>query len=956
MNAPATRHTTDQVLRSYGLGELDDASSAIVESHLVNCTECRSRLTRSSAGTFFGRRDDRRSTNLSVSDESMIDGALCRMPTTPPTLDSLPQGLVDHANYEIKRELGHGGMGVVYLAHNTMMGRDEVLKVIGRHVLERPGVLERFQREIRAVARLCHPNIVTAYSAFRLDGGLVFAMEYVEGLDLARLVQSKGPLPVSHAAYFAHQAALGLQHAHERGMVHRDVKPHNLMLTHDGKSRVVKILDFGLAKANREQKLDSGLTSEGQALGSPDYNAPEQILNAQDADIRADIYSLGATLFYLLTGRPPFIANSLYDLYQAHISRDVEPLNLLRPEVPSELAALVSKMMTKDPTRRFQTPAELHALTSFFKPKPLKLQTRVTQAEPDTPSGMKITKPSTPNEPANDLVVSTDHGSSSAKQAETPWNRLIDFREPVPVEASPLTAPRHERSRWFWPTVSVAFVLGVLCTAWIALSPGKVKVKTSEGFIVLENVPKDSVVLVDGDKVSFNWPGDNRPLEIQVVPGKHKVQVEKGGFRTFGESVTVKTDGSEEVTVRLEPLDVSKSGDAAGSPPALVVSGLPNTPALDDFKAGSVWVSELQGHTFKILERGEETFKASLKIGEQVREAGGILKNGYLHWPNQDANGVAGDAESAYTGEIKGDEIALSWSTPGGLIREKITLRLSRPAEKVAEHSSAPSLKKPTETELSSRVTFDPDTIYRLTTCFLPQKSLDFRTDEKNSQDLPVQVETGHGPGQQWRIYPLGDGWFRITSNSKPGKSLDLDNTNFPVLADTTDNPGQRWKFTPIHDGWLRLINGRVPGKSLDVMNNGSDKNGLYLANTGNWTGQLWKVVGLGKITGADDGVPVALQFLAGQKAFAPNTTYRLTTCFLPQKSLDFRTDERNRDLPVQVETGNVPGQRWRIYPLGDGWFRITSNSKPGKSLDLDNTNFPVLADTTDNPGQRWKF
>ena len=247
-------------------------------------------------------------------------------------------------------------MGVVYLAHNTLMGRDEVLKVMGRQIMERPGVLERFLREIRAVAKLRHPNIVTAYSATRLGESIVFAMEYVDGLDLSKLVKAKGPLPVAHACNFVHQAALGLQHAHEEGLVHRDIKPGNLMLSRKGDKATVKILDFGLAKATREEKVDGGLTSEGQALGTPDYIAPEQILDAPTADIRADIYSLGGTLYYLLTGRPPFQANSLYDLYQAHISRDADPLNLVRPEVPAELAALVAKMMAKDPARRFQTP------------------------------------------------------------------------------------------------------------------------------------------------------------------------------------------------------------------------------------------------------------------------------------------------------------------------------------------------------------------------------------------------------------------------------------------------------------------------------------------------------------------------------------------------------------------------------------------------------------------------
>ena len=271
----------------------------------------------------------------------------------------MPPALANHSDYEVLRELGRGGMGVVYLARNTLMGRLEVLKVVGGDLIRRPEVLDRFLREIRSAARLHHPNIVAAYSAIRLGESLVLAMEYVEGLDLARLVKTTGPLPVAQACGFIYQAALGLQHAHEHGMVHRDIKPANLILAREGTRPVVKVLDFGLAKVTSEGQVDTSLTREGQMLGTPDYIAPEQIRDAQSADIRADIYSLGCTFYYLLTGGPPFSGKNLWDLYQAHLSRDAGPLNLVRPEVPVELAAMVAKMMAKEPGTRFQTPGEV---------------------------------------------------------------------------------------------------------------------------------------------------------------------------------------------------------------------------------------------------------------------------------------------------------------------------------------------------------------------------------------------------------------------------------------------------------------------------------------------------------------------------------------------------------------------------------------------------------------------
>jgi serine/threonine protein kinase len=274
--------------------------------------------------------------------------------------------LADLPDYDVLRELGRGGMGVVYLAQNKIMGRMEVLKVVGGHLVNRSGVLDRFLREIRHVARLQHPNIVTAYSAFRLGENLVLAMEYVEGLDLSRVVKSRGPLPVPDACDYIRQAALGLQHAHEHGMVHRDMKPGNLMLTGHGNQALIKVLDFGLARIQSGGAADGTLTAQGQMLGTPDYIAPEQISNAQQADIRADIYSLGCSLYYLLTGVPPFQGNSLYEILQAHHDRDPKPVNSTRPDLPMNLAALVSKMMAKDPDQRFQTPAEVaHALEAF---------------------------------------------------------------------------------------------------------------------------------------------------------------------------------------------------------------------------------------------------------------------------------------------------------------------------------------------------------------------------------------------------------------------------------------------------------------------------------------------------------------------------------------------------------------------------------------------------------------
>jgi hypothetical protein len=307
MGATAAVHPTDPTLLAYGLGKLDDASADSVNKHLESCPDCQRRVAEMSSDSFLGRLrqvqgrpDSTGPVVSSLAGLSMLDAGASS--PAQPASSTLPPGLADHPDYDVVRELGQGGMGTVYLAHNKLMDRHEVLKVVSSHLVKRHGVPDRFLVEIRNAARLHHSNIVTAYSAMRTGDSIDYAMEYVEGLDLAKLVKAKGALPVSNACNYVHQAALGLQLAHELGLVHRDIKPSNLMLARQGNRAVIKVLDFGLAKVKSEGAVDGGLTHEGQMLGTPDYIAPEQLSDARQADIRADVYSLGCTLYYLLTG------------------------------------------------------------------------------------------------------------------------------------------------------------------------------------------------------------------------------------------------------------------------------------------------------------------------------------------------------------------------------------------------------------------------------------------------------------------------------------------------------------------------------------------------------------------------------------------------------------------------------------------------------------------------------
>jgi serine/threonine protein kinase len=269
--------------------------------------------------------------------------------------------------YKLLDRLGSGGMGSVYLCEHVFMRRRVAVKVLPAAHAQDPAALERFYREARAVAALDHPNIIRAHDIDQ-DGDLHFLiMEYVEGASLHDLVKRHGPMEPHVAADFIRQAALGLEHAHERaGLVHRDVKPDNILVDRRG---VVKVLDMGLARFFQDTGDQLSDEYKQEVLGTADYLAPDQVIDGPNVDIRADIYSLGATFYFCLTGRPPFGEGSAALKRIWHQVRQPKPVRSLRPEVPPELADVVAKMMAKNPSQRYQTPAEVaEALQPWARP------------------------------------------------------------------------------------------------------------------------------------------------------------------------------------------------------------------------------------------------------------------------------------------------------------------------------------------------------------------------------------------------------------------------------------------------------------------------------------------------------------------------------------------------------------------------------------------------------------
>jgi serine/threonine protein kinase/formylglycine-generating enzyme required for sulfatase activity len=267
-------------------------------------------------------------------------------------------------NYVLLDKLGQGGMGAVYKASHRRMKRIVALKVLSPDLTKTEEAVSRFLREVEAAGRLQHPNIVTAFDADCVGKTHFLVMECVEGSDLSSLVKAKGPLAVDKAVHCVVQAAKGLEYAHSQGIVHRDIKPANLLLDKGG---VVKILDMGLARFSGEGRGE--LTGDGAMMGTVDYMSPEQALDTRNADERADIYSLGATLWYLLTGRPLYEGESMMAKLLAHQQQPIPSLKVACAAAPASLDSVFQKMVAKKPGDRWQSMTDtLAALGQAFIP------------------------------------------------------------------------------------------------------------------------------------------------------------------------------------------------------------------------------------------------------------------------------------------------------------------------------------------------------------------------------------------------------------------------------------------------------------------------------------------------------------------------------------------------------------------------------------------------------------
>ena len=335
--------------------------------------------------------------------------------------------LVLDRTYLLLEKLGEGGMGQVFLARHRVMKRICAIKVIRPECLANEKAVQRFYREIELVASLDHPNIVRAYDANETSGTHYFVMEYVEGQDLSQVIRGPQRLTIRQAADVIRQAALGLQHAHEKEMVHRDIKPSNLILA--SKGEVVKILDLGLARAldSEDEEDPTPLTPTGHVMGTLDFMAPEQAKNVSGVDIRADIYSLGCTLYQILTGELPFPGGPPVTKLYRHLHEEPEPVARFCSDVPEEMLRVLKRMMAKSPEDRQQTPQEIaNELIPFC---------RVLRG-----SGKSVTVPNAPSREEQSTASESVGQSDSSRLPAPSQHQQILSAETRSEEASVLTA------------------------------------------------------------------------------------------------------------------------------------------------------------------------------------------------------------------------------------------------------------------------------------------------------------------------------------------------------------------------------------------------------------------------------------------------------------------------------------------------------------------------------------
>ncbi len=516
-----------QDLKAFALGHLDEDRSEAIAAHLSACARCEETM----AG--FDDTDD--SMLAAVREAAGEPAALAAATPAEAALQQIANPWSDAGNaekpastgewirdYELLEPLGHGGMGTVYKAVHARLQRPVAIKLLPSRRLRDPDAVARFEREMKAIGRLDHPAIVRATDAGDADGTHFLVMDYVDGIDLSKLIKLTGPLDVASACEIIRQAAIGLHYAHAQGLIHRDVKPSNLMMEvspKDGqgncpreKTAIVKLLDLGLALFGAASEAVDELTTVGQLMGTLDYMAPEQADDSHDVDARADVYSLGATMFKLLTGTAPYETSERRTPLQkmkALATVDAPSVRTRQPGLPAEVASIVDRMLMRDPASRFQTAADVaQAVVPFCGGHRLAelTQQALEQRSHHAPRDEPLARPVGFRNPARH--------QAEAAIAVTP--KAVAVSQDVPMasrETSATWPPRRLITRSVMATLGILFVIaaGIL-----------IRIKTDTGTLIIECASSDVPVEIR--------QGKDTVKQMTLLTGENKVTLRSGSY------------------------------------------------------------------------------------------------------------------------------------------------------------------------------------------------------------------------------------------------------------------------------------------------------------------------------------------------------------------------------------------------------------------------------------------